>query len=122
MGTQVWVRVFTGPPTDAEMVRGVLEGSGIDAVIQRLGGGAYGLDPGPLGETIVNVKTEDLAEAREILGEVEVQAEPENEPTFEETTSSAVRSTGNWLVRAAAVVTIAVLLLELRGVLRGAFL
>lgn len=106
-----WVRVFTGSPIDAEMTRGVLGGSGIDAVIKRLGGGAYGLDPGPLGETAVFVRTGDLAIARELLGE-EPPVAPDDSQSADREQSSALLLGGKWILRAVVILTIAALLLE----------
>ena len=105
-----WAKIFTGSPTDAEMVRGVLEGSGIAAIIKRLGGGAYGLDPGPLGETTVYVRSTDEAPARELLDEVE--AAPVDDDWAEDPSSTPMRSSGMWIMRLAAIVVIAVLLYE----------
>ena len=107
-----WVKVFTGSPTDAEMARGVLEGSAITSVVTRLGGGAYGLDPGPLGETTVSVQVADVAAALEVLGS-DAAVEPGADPSYEDDRPpSFVRSAGIWVGRVAVFLVIATLLFE----------
>ena len=106
-----WIKVFTGPPTDAETVRGVLEGSGIAAVIERRGGGAYGLDPGPLGETTVSVQPDDVTAALDLLGEGSVPDEQAT-PFESEHVGFFAHPWVVWVGRAAVLAVIAALLFE----------
>lgn len=62
--------VFLGARTDAEVVRSVLEGHGIQADIRYSGASAaYPLTVGALSETAVLVLKSDLSAARELLAE-----------------------------------------------------
>jgi hypothetical protein len=80
------VCVYRSNRMDAEMMRSVLEGSGIPAV--NMGGGmsgAYPVNVGTLGEGRVMVKRSDEAAARDILaaathGDLELDEEPELPP------------------------------------------
>lgn len=64
-------QVFAGSPHEAEVIRGVLESSGIATVIEHPGtSAAYRLTVGPLGQTIVSVAGDQLDEANELLGHV----------------------------------------------------
>lgn len=106
------VKVFTGSPTDAEMVRSVLEGSGIVAVVNRIGGGAYGLDPGPLGQTTVSVPSTELEAARELLDQ-EPEVAPDEEPWLTGRPGGFFTHPGvKWIARIAVMAVIATLLFE----------
>jgi hypothetical protein len=76
-------QVFVGPPNQAELMRSVLEGNGIKAVIRGSGASAaYPINVGALSETIVLVPAEDLELARELLrpDEPGSRAFPSDEP------------------------------------------
>lgn len=61
-------QVFVGPPNQAELMRSVLEGNGIKAVIRGSGASAaYPINVGALSETIVLVPAKDIELARELL-------------------------------------------------------
>lgn len=60
--------VFVGPPNQAEVMRSVLEGNGIKAVIRGSGlSGAYPTNVGTLAETTLLVPAKDIAVARRLL-------------------------------------------------------
>lgn len=62
------VAVFVGSPNEAELMRSVLEGNGISAVIRGSGAtGAYPVSVGALGETHVLVTAQDVDIARQLL-------------------------------------------------------
>lgn len=62
------VAVFVGSPNEAELMRSVLEGNGISAVIRSSGlAGAYPLSVGALAETHLLVPAQDVEIARELL-------------------------------------------------------
>jgi len=70
-------KVFVGPPTQAEIVRSVLEGSGIEVVIRHSGAsGAYPINVGALSETVVLVPERDEATARSLLVVDEIPGGP----------------------------------------------
>lgn len=61
-------QVFVGPPNQAELMRSVLEGNGIKAVIRGSGAsGAYPINVGALAETNVLVPTKDIELALRLL-------------------------------------------------------
>lgn len=76
------VVVYSSNRMDAEMMRSVLEGSGIQAVNTARMGGGYPLTVGQLGAAQVLVKGEDEAAARAVLaaaqeGDLELPEEPD---------------------------------------------
>ncbi len=61
-----------GGPPRAEVLRSVLEGSGIEAYVRGSAmGGMYPTNVGALGEFEIYVKQEDLERARELILDVE---------------------------------------------------
>jgi hypothetical protein len=64
------VEVYMSSPNDAELIRSVLEGSGIPARSTASGAtGAYPLTVGALGETRVYVRVEDEDRARDVIAD-----------------------------------------------------
>ncbi|HEV3473369.1 MAG TPA: DUF2007 domain-containing protein [Actinomycetota bacterium] len=78
MDEEELVTVYTSGRMDAEVVRSMLEGNGIEAMIDNPGAvAAYPVNVGAMGEARVLVKASDEARARELIGNTEPEvAEP----------------------------------------------
>lgn len=61
------VIIYTAPVPDAELMRSVLEGSGITAAIQSGQTGAYPVTVGDLGQGQVWVRRSDAERARDVI-------------------------------------------------------
>lgn len=64
-----WVVVETvNGSLNGEILRGLLQAQGIDAMLSQEGAGrALGLEVGPMGEVDVLVSSKDVAQARELI-------------------------------------------------------
>ncbi len=73
------MRVYTSGRMDAEVVRSMLEGNGIEATIDNPGAvAAYPVNVGAMGEARILVKVSDEALARELIGDSQPEiAEPQ---------------------------------------------
>jgi hypothetical protein len=70
MGSDELVEVYSAGPPDAELIRSVLEGSGVPAVVYASGAGAaYPLTVGDMGRSTVLVRRRDEARARDVISE-----------------------------------------------------
>ena len=110
-------QVYVGPPNQAEIVRSVLEGNGIDAMLRGSGAsGAYPINVGALAETHVLVAAQDAEDARQLLRVDEAPSsdrqirEPEDRITG---TYALRRSVMRWVALVVLIVTIASLVTTL---------
>lgn len=109
--------VFVGPPTQAEVMRSVLEGNGIRAEIRGSGAsGAYPVSVGALGETRVFVPSKDARIARELLesGETELPTRQVREPGDRVGTRYAFRrSVLRWVALVVLIIVVATIVANL---------
>jgi hypothetical protein len=94
------VSVFAASRVNAEMIRALLEGSGVPAIARGGSSGAYPLTVGALGEAHVLVREQDVERAREIIAD----AYPDRPSAFEQPRQP-------WTSRRIAIVVIAVIVL-----------
>ena len=109
-------QVFVGPPNEAELVRSMLEGNGIEAMIQGSGAsGAYPINVGALAETHVLVAATDVETALRLLQTDERStATPQNEVGGRVAETYAFRrSVLRWVAMIILIVTIASLVTNL---------
>jgi hypothetical protein len=94
------VSVFASNRIDAEIIRSLLEGSGVPAIVQGGSSGAYPVNVGALGEAHVYVHEEDVDRAREIIADAHPEWSDRSEPLYE-----------RWATRRIVLITIAAIVL-----------
>ena len=111
------IQVFVGPPNEAELVRSMLEGNGIEAMIEGSGAsGAYPINVGALAETHVLVAAKDANDARRLLETNEAsRAERSISETGDRVAASYAfrKSVMRWIALLVLIVTVASLLTTL---------
>ena len=110
-------QVFIGPPNEAELVRSMLEGNGIEAMLRGSGAsGAYPINVGALAETHVLVAADDVEDARTLLRVTEPEPLARSGPKPGDRVAETYafrRSVLRWVAMIVLVVTIASLVTNL---------